>query len=322
MKKPIIFLTFANERDNPSRDLKALEPERNQLLYTLAKFSQGKYHLAPSQPAELIRHLNQFPGQLIIFHFSGHADGQQLQMENLEGQAEKLHRQHLGAILATEATNKLKLVFLNACATEEQVACLQRAGVPAIIATKKDISDTAASTFSQIFYQSLIAGNTLEGAFNKAKAAIEPGRHHDGLHHGGLIYTFDSLPSTFPWGLYLQDERIRQWKLSDESTGEDIPQALTPLPLINPQEVIGRDDDLQKLEQRLTEANQVLLVNGLGGIGKTTLAKAYLSQHFHSFDHLAWINIQPGEDSQHHSALSAFANNLDLFENLNLTFNP
>ena len=52
---------------------------------------------------------------------------------------------------------------------------------------------------------------------------------------------------------------------------------------------VGRDDDLRDLHQRLFTAGQVLLVNGIGGVGKTTLAQAYVNKHWNDYRHIAWI---------------------------------
>ena len=58
----------------------------------------------------------------------------------------------------------------------------------------------------------------------------------------------------------------------------------------------GREEDLEELERLLSQKkNQVvLLVNGLGGIGKTTVAKKLVSDHLDdkSYDHICWIDYQ------------------------------
>ncbi|MEO1259853.1 MAG: tetratricopeptide repeat protein [Bacteroidota bacterium] len=70
-----------------------------------------------------------------------------------------------------------------------------------------------------------------------------------------------------------------------------IPQHLTILPAIDPGQVVGREHDLQKVLNMLEKTNKLTLVNGLGGIGKTTLAKALLQTHKYKFQYIAWINV-------------------------------
>ncbi len=69
-----------------------------------------------------------------------------------------------------------------------------------------------------------------------------------------------------------------------------IPKILTSkLPLVKPDEVIGRQNDLSTLVE-LLDSSPMVIVNGLGGMGKSTLAQYYLTEHQAQFDHLAWVN--------------------------------
>ncbi len=53
---------------------------------------------------------------------------------------------------------------------------------------------------------------------------------------------------------------------------------------------IGREEDLQELDARLKAKNQVLLVNGLGGIGKTEVCRNYFWANTNKFEKLGWID--------------------------------
>lgn len=214
-QKPVIFLTFAN--DHHGQFLEALRPEQAGLHSELAKYqnkSQGIYHsLGSTEPNQLLKDLNEFTGQLIIFHYSGHADGEGLQLESLSGDQIYLHGVNLTSIL--EGENNLKLVFLNGCATKGLVEQLHQIGVPAVIATETSISDQRARDFAIAFYRSLVSGKSLEGAFLQAKALIEP---QEGNHrvYRSLIFEEEAHDtSTIPWGLYVQEEDILGWQLSE-----------------------------------------------------------------------------------------------------------
>jgi tetratricopeptide (TPR) repeat protein len=60
-----------------------------------------------------------------------------------------------------------------------------------------------------------------------------------------------------------------------------------------PEKLIGRLAKLDEIHNLLMSENEILLVNGLGGIGKTTIAQAYInSKHFTgNYDILAWIKV-------------------------------
>ena len=69
-----------------------------------------------------------------------------------------------------------------------------------------------------------------------------------------------------------------------------IPHRLTTyLPKTNPNDIVGRAKDLTKLRNLLNTKQEVVLVNAMGGLGKTTLAQAYIYQHEQDYKHVAWI---------------------------------
>lgn len=70
--------------------------------------------------------------------------------------------------------------------------------------------------------------------------------------------------------------------------GRKILHLLTQIPKTE-DEVIGRDKDIQRLKEALESAQQVVLMNGLGGIGKTTIAIAYVQQYKAEYTHIVWL---------------------------------
>lgn len=62
-----------------------------------------------------------------------------------------------------------------------------------------------------------------------------------------------------------------------------------PLPP-NPDVFIGRDEDVTEIKKRLFEGSHLLLlVNGDGGMGKTTLAAKYYHKYADDYCHVAWV---------------------------------
>jgi len=99
-----------------------------------------------------------------------------------------------------------------------------------------------------------------------------------------------------------------------EAPKPSIPKPLTAkIPRTAPEKIIGRQAELEDLRQRLFANKQVVLVNGLGGIGKTTLAQVYLDRYWEAYQHVAWISLV-SED-----ILSDFVTTEGLLESLNIS---
>ncbi|MDQ1353221.1 MAG: hypothetical protein QG657_3527, partial [Acidobacteriota bacterium] len=55
-------------------------------------------------------------------------------------------------------------------------------------------------------------------------------------------------------------------------------------------DLIGRQEELQELGRRLADSRRVLLVNGLGGIGKTEVCKSFFMDHYHEYAYAGWFD--------------------------------
>ncbi|TAE14472.1 MAG: hypothetical protein EAZ95_09880, partial [Bacteroidetes bacterium] len=76
---------------------------------------------------------------------------------------------------------------------------------------------------------------------------------------------------------------------------------------------VGREQVLQDLHTCLQKSLPTVLVNGLGGIGKTTLAKEYIRRHIDTYTHIVWVE-------QTTTSIEAFTNDITLRQNLQLAF--
>ena len=65
---------------------------------------------------------------------------------------------------------------------------------------------------------------------------------------------------------------------------------LTTIPQIRSPKIFGRALELKKIRQLFKKNQRILLLNGIGGIGKTTLAQWYLQNNRSSYDYVLWIN--------------------------------
>ena len=89
-----------------------------------------------------------------------------------------------------------------------------------------------------------------------------------------------------------------------------IPKVLTKQTgLANDIDFVGRKEELQKVDEILNKDSMLLLLNGIGGIGKSTLASYYLNQKKNNFDYYGFIQVN--EDIKL-SLASALGTSLDL----------
>ena len=89
---------------------------------------------------------------------------------------------------------------------------------------------------------------------------------------------------------------------------------LTKFEKIANDEIIGREKELNEIHNILFDDKKVIIVNGLGGIGKTMLAQAYASKFYNDYKYIAWIT--QGDEP----AIKAFINNKELIKNLGLDY--
>ncbi len=214
MTQPILYFTFANQADDHLPQLQREIEEVKDILRPLesrAFIKLEREERASTQ--DIIKTLSTYPEQISIFHYAGHAGGQALELEGGAGQAKGL-AQLLGA------QPNLKLVFLNGCSTQGQVADLFKAGVKAVIATSVPIGDEKAVQFSSAFYRALANKRSIKLAFEFAKAAIETEYRDSPTFHiqrgVGLEREATEAEAQMPWTLYVQaehEEEILAWRL-------------------------------------------------------------------------------------------------------------
>lgn len=207
---PVLFFAFANEE---GRFLEYLKRESSAVHQALLPVdAKGFVKVVREESTEindLFRVFEAYKDRIAVFHFAGHADGQQLNLEDQTAGMQQL------AQLIAEQKNTLRLVFLNGCATAGQVEYLHRLGIPVVIATRCRIGDPQAQVFADRFYSALANHYSLEGAFLHAKTYLE-------LKYNTSLRIYRSIGSpgeemdSLPWGLYVADTaaaEMLQWKL-------------------------------------------------------------------------------------------------------------
>ena len=72
-----------------------------------------------------------------------------------------------------------------------------------------------------------------------------------------------------------------------------LPHNVTPLPK-SEGGFVGRELELQKIEKKLHGENEKknIIINGISGVGKTSLLKEYVARNKNRYDHLLWIDCK------------------------------
>ncbi|MEM9717963.1 MAG: protein kinase [Bacteroidota bacterium] len=214
-KTPVIVLAFANEFTDKGF-LRHLTHEMKELLKVLEPAVQkGRclIKLIPSATQDDIAAVFQdewYQGRIWIFHYGGHADEDELWLEDGTGGNKSFFSLGLAKFLG--AQEGLKLVFLNACATGDHGKLLLDAGVPSVVVTSRRIEDEQARTFARGFYQGLAGGASILEAYKEAEGLVLGAWGTFSQQDGGegdmtrsLFWKYkDPEEPDFPWRMHHQ----------------------------------------------------------------------------------------------------------------------
>ena len=123
-----------------------------------------------------------------------------------------------------------------------------------------------------------------------------------------VIYLF----TTFEYYLQLQSS-VGHIVILDEIKITEVVRELTASREyeIELSDLIGRNDDLDRLNNTVTQNDKIVVLNGIGGMGKTTLVKGYIKTLREDLNHIIWISFRD-------NLVQSFTTNLSLIENLGL----
>jgi hypothetical protein len=218
---PVVLLASAN---SGSEYLPQLDTERAAIDKALREFNDNRFiqvvQSAHTSLDDLFETCNHYATRLAILHYSGHASGAQLLLER-DGQAQLANATGLAQLLGRQPS--LQLVFLNGCATQQQVETLFAQGVKAVIATSCPIDDRIARDFATQFYTALATNlrPTIHEAFLRAQAFVAANAQaaravgeFRGMSYKGKA---DSASAAMPWGLYVREggDDVLHWRLPE-----------------------------------------------------------------------------------------------------------
>ena len=213
----LIVLSFANQVD---AHLSLLKEESGEIRSALRPLEKRGFISVEHEESTTIKELSAIfmdnPDLLTIFHYGGHAGGDELLLEDAEA-SEKGLAQLLGQ------QKNLKLVFLNGCSTKGQVDTLFAAGVKAVIATSAPINDDKAKDFAIAFYKALSYKQTIKQAFFMAKGTIELRKNAPEIDFRKIGHANEQIASSLAmtsekmlWGMYIQpdfEEEVLNFRL-------------------------------------------------------------------------------------------------------------
>ena len=255
--------------------------------------------LRPPTFAQLQRELTSHPGRYHIVHFDGHggfgavAGGGrdrfrgpqgQLLFENAEGAEDPVSAEQLSQLLRE---HRIPIAVLNACQsamlTEQAedafasvATALLRAGVRSVVAMGYSLYVDGARQFLPAFYLELFRSGNVAQATRSGRQAMykQPER-------GGIELQDWLVPV-----LYQQDPLELSFAGKATAPPQTLPDSIPPEARVeashSPHGVIGRDSAVLALERASRRQPPALLLHGLGGVGKTTLARGYIEWLAHT----------------------------------------
>ncbi|MDB6175039.1 MAG: hypothetical protein JWL59_4350 [Chthoniobacteraceae bacterium] len=260
------------------------------------KLPVAVHALRPPTLENLRRHLDDNPGHYHILHFDGHGGYEQnepaavpnyfkgnegrLLFEKKDGSADDVTASRLATLLKGCA---IPFVVLNACRSAQLDANaaegsafasvaggLVHAGFRGVLAMAYNLTVTGAREFLPAFYRRLFrSGNLLEAAREGRLRMFEQGSRS----------AWNRDVSLQDWLLPVVYQQSEDFDLkfsgARPAQADTVPlpaQALVPEAL----SFIGRDSAIHAIERAMRKPAASILVHGLGGIGKTTLARQFL----------------------------------------------
>ena len=249
--------------------------------------------LRPPTFEQLRRCLSERKGHYHIVHFDGHGgygpvqggDGfqfkqgyqGQLIFETEDGSEDLIGAETLATLLSEY---RVPIMVLNACqsamidagaenAFASVAASLQRAGVRSVVAMAYSLYVSAAEQFIPPFYERLFASGSVTEAVRAGRQGL--------LKEAGRTCARGRFPLE-DWlvpVVYQQDPPQIDFAAQGQRAAEADTSRLPPeiREDDNPYGFIGRDNALLVLERALRRPPPGILIHGLGGVGKTTLAK-------------------------------------------------
>ena len=311
-KIPVIFLTFANDKVDDALYLRNLPKELHSIRTALAPAEKAGLCEIIERTAVTVNDIfdtfqdPRYQDRIAVFHYGGHASGNQLMLETLDGGHGVSHSDGLVPFLGRQLG--LQLVFFNGCSSQAQAMDLSEAGVGAVVGTTTAIKDQIATELAGRFYNGLASGDSIYESWLEAIDILKT--KNDTKKRKGLKLRRDKS-SDFPWNMYIREgaEIVKEWNLPDATENPlfglpKLPKANLPeepfrfLRRYEPQHAeifFGRGHYIRQLYDRITSevAAPVILFYGQSGAGKSSTLDAGLLPRLQQEADVKYIRRSP-----------------------------
>jgi tetratricopeptide (TPR) repeat protein len=154
---------------------------------------------------------------------------------------------------------------------------LLNAGVRSVVAMAYSLYVTGAQTFLPGFYQKLFSSGSVAEAVRKGRQDMfaHPGRICARGKHALEDWLVPVLYQQDPVDFSFADDPLMADTEADGSSPA-LPSEITGEDEENPYGFIGRDDYILELERAMRGRPAGILIHGIGGVGKTTLARGFV----------------------------------------------
>lgn len=254
MQAPIILLAFANESVQSEGRLRNLVLEHSSIrdaLLPAEKQGLCKLIERPNATIDEIRQVfKEYPNQVAVFHYGGHASSNQLLLNTSDKQ--NTASAHSAGLVSFLGDRKgLQLVYLNGCSTKKISLDLVEQNSCCVVGTSNSVNDEVARKVALEFYKSFALGYDVNQSWRDAQSAITT------VHGTASMRSFtwegmdfDDSSEEILWNLY--GDISLNWKLQK-------PEELTAQSkeTIVHNYVIG-SLDYQKLASDIQDINDIL----------------------------------------------------------------
>ncbi len=230
--------------------------------------------------AERIGHIFATRRSFDILHFTGHGSQEKqrvvLALEDDNGALRPMPGDELQSLFNGPPCH---LAFLSACHSQGLADALLAAGVQHVVAINAAdaVLDLAARAFAKRFYPALLAGSTVQRAFEMGLAAV---RSNDDLRRLRDPQTLQpvSMQEALKFRLLPEDDSIHAQPLTDAMPAGVVQMLRSPWEHTNldagsADTFVGRSRELHEIAVKL-HASRCVHIKGVGGMGKTALARA------------------------------------------------
>ena len=271
---------FSSPLDLHEHERLQMEREQELLLQAVnAPAGEGRLHVDCEDEAKLAVLESSLEADYHIWHYSGHGiapqNGGGLLLEDAEGKRRPTAVHEILQALQ-KAENSLRLAVLSGCQTattlhvagfRDLARGLSQAGVPSVIAMQFSISDNAGLLLAETLYPKLAAGQPLEMALSATRRVL--------LQHDEAAIKADAFAPvllTANGQCLKTDDTVRTLPASGQSEVKIDFSFHLPLAQLS-FGFYGRRREYRHIRDGLLQRNhRAVIVHGLGGLGKTSLA--------------------------------------------------